>query len=96
MDSGDSTIPYVNPPRKHPKDQNNQFVKHSQEKRISGILFVGRPINSEVHKIMKISRNIYRYQIRKCSRVEDYLRKQTISENKINEDTDLFAEIRKQ
>ena len=45
---------------------------------------------------MKRTRNIYHYQIRKCRRVEDYIRNKNIIENCIDGDTDLFAEIKKQ
>ena len=45
---------------------------------------------------MERTRNIYHYQIRKCRRVEEYIRNTNIIENCIDEDTDLFAEIKKQ
>ena len=44
---------------------------------------------------MKHSRNKYHYQIRKCRRVETYLRNQRIVENCVENDTDLFSEIKK-
>ena len=56
----------------------------------------GKPMNTELHKIMKHSRNRYHCQIRKCRRVENYLRNQKIIENCVENDTDLFSEIRKQ
>ena len=56
----------------------------------------GRPINVEVHRIMKRTRNIFHYQVRKCRRVEDYIRNKNIIENCIEGDADLFAEIKKQ
>ena len=56
----------------------------------------GRPMNSEVHRIMKYSRNRFHCQLRKCRRVENYIKNQKIVENCIENDTDLFNEIRKQ
>ena len=56
----------------------------------------GKPLNSELHRIMKYSRNRFHYQIRKCRRVENYIKNQKIVENCIKNDTDLFNEIRKQ
>ena len=45
---------------------------------------------------MKHTRNLFHYQIRKCRRVEDYIRNKKIIENCLENDGDLFAEIRKQ
>ena len=45
---------------------------------------------------MKRSRNVYHYQVRKCRRVEEYIRNKNIIENCIEGDADLFAEIKKQ
>ena len=56
----------------------------------------GRPQNTELHRIMKKTRNVFHYQVRKCRRVENYLRNQNIIENCVENDKDLFAEIRKQ
>ena len=56
----------------------------------------GRPINNEIHRVMKRSRNVYHYQIRKCRRVEEFIRNKNIIENCISSDTDLFAEIKRQ
>ena len=45
---------------------------------------------------MKNTRNKYHLQIRKCRRVEEYLRNQKIIENCLENDTELFSEIKKQ
>ena len=58
-------------------------------------LSCGRPINSEVHKIMKRTRNLYHYQIRRCRRIEDYIRNQKLVENCIENDNDIFDEIKR-
>ena len=35
----------------------------------------GRPINTELHKIMKRTRNLYHYQVRKCKKSEDLVKR---------------------
>lgn len=56
----------------------------------------GSPINTELHRIMKQSKNRFHYQIRKCRRVENYLKNNKIIENCLENDTDLFKEIKRQ
>ena len=56
----------------------------------------GSPINTELHRIAKQTKNRFHYQIRKCRRVENFLRNQKIVENCIENDSDLFKEIKKQ
>ena len=55
-----------------------------------------RPLNTELHKIMKTTRNRYHYQARKCHRVENFIKNQKIVENCLENDMDLFAEIKRQ
>ena len=103
-DSGHETLPIS-----VPKGNNNlmkkktigwkEFVEPYQDKAKfwhSVWISAGRPVNTELHRIMKHTRNVFHYQVRKCRRVEDYLRNQKIIENCLENDTDLFAEIRKQ
>ena len=45
---------------------------------------------------MKVTRNKYHYQIRRCKRIEDFLRNKKIFENCFDNDLDLFKEIKKQ
>ena len=59
-------------------------------------LSAGKPINTELHRIMKRTKNIFHYQVRRCRRVEDYLKNNKIVENCLENDTDLFEEIKKQ
>ena len=59
-------------------------------------LSAGKPINTELHRIMKRAKNIFHYQVRRCRRVEDYLKNNKIDENCLENDTDLFEEIKKQ
>ena len=51
---------------------------------------------TELHRIMKTTKNRYHYQIRRCRRVEEYIRNNKMVTNCIDTDLDLFAEIKKQ
>ena len=55
----------------------------------------GRPLNTELHKIMKKTRNTYHLQIRKQRRIADMMKKNTLLTACIDEGQDIFAEIRK-
>ena len=59
-------------------------------------LSAGKPLNTELHSIMKRTKNRFHYQIRRCRRVENFLKNQKIIENCITDDKDLFEEIKKQ
>ena len=52
----------------------------------------GKPLNTELHKIMKRSRNIYHFQIRKCKRMVDTLK---LLDACINGHGNLFDKIKK-
>ena len=55
----------------------------------------GRPMNTEVHTIMKRTRNIYHYQFRKCQKVEEVIRKNKLLEACLsNSGEDIFKEIK--
>ena len=55
----------------------------------------GRPLNTEIHKVMKRSRNVYHYEIRKCKKSEDQIRKNKILMSCLdNKQSDLFKEIK--
>ena len=54
----------------------------------------GKPINTELHQIMKRTRNKYHYQIRRCRRIEEFIRNRKIVENCLDDDMDLFKEIK--
>ena len=103
MEAGDCSIPKRKPKVIDSKNKNtpgwNSFVKPFQDNAHFWHAIwtsCGRPINVEVHRIMKRTRNIFHYQVRKCRRVEDYIRNKNIIENCIEGDADLFAEIKKQ
>ena len=55
----------------------------------------GRPINTELHKVMKRARNVYHLQIRKSRRAADLLKKNALLEACISDRGDIFKEIRK-
>ena len=54
----------------------------------------GRPLNCEVHKIMKNTRNIYHYQFRKCRNAEEKIKKDRLLNACLGEGGDLFKEIK--
>ena len=55
-----------------------------------------KPINTELHRIMKRTRNVYHFQIRKSKKMKNILKMNTLLQACIdNRDVDLFQEIRK-
>ncbi|MDP7404169.1 MAG: hypothetical protein QF782_01885, partial [Porticoccaceae bacterium] len=58
-------------------------------------LSAGKPLNTELHKIMKRTRNIYHLQIRKCKKAANTLKKNALLDACINGKGDIFTEIRK-
>ena len=55
----------------------------------------GRPLNTELHRIMKRTRNVYHLQIRKCKKAADTLRRNALLDTCINGKGNIFSEIRK-
>ena len=55
----------------------------------------GKPINTELHKIMKRTRNIYHLQIRKCKKAANTLKRNALLDACLNGKGDIFTEIRK-
>ena len=56
----------------------------------------GRPINTVLHSIMKKTRNQFHCQIRKCKRVENFIKNKKLVENCLEGENDIFAEIKRQ
>ena len=54
----------------------------------------GRPINNEIHKIMKHTRNIYHYQFKKCKNAEQRIKKDKLLNACLGDGGDLFKEIK--
>ena len=57
-------------------------------------LSCGRPQNTEVHRIMKRTRNKYHYEYRKCCKAEDKMKKNKLLGACLNGDGNLFKEIK--
>ena len=55
----------------------------------------GRPLNTELHRIMKRSRNIYHYNYRKCKKSEQIISKNKLLDACLNGKGDIFKGIRK-
>ena len=54
-----------------------------------------KPINTQVHNIIKRSRIQFQYRVRKCKRAENYIKRNTLLDMCLKGDTDLFEEIKK-
>ena len=57
-------------------------------------LSAGRPINSELHKVMKRTRNMYHLHIRKNKRVIDKIKSNGLREACLNNQNGIFREIK--
>jgi len=44
---------------------------------------------------MKSSRNKYHYQLRRCKRIEEFLKNEKLVQNCFDNNLDIFAELRK-
>ena len=55
----------------------------------------GRPINTVLHSIMKRTRNIYHYQLKKIRKSEDLIRKNKLLYACVNGNGEIFTEIKK-
>lgn len=104
MESGQETITQSKPPstknKKHSKSTPGWtlLVKESQETaKFWHSLWISadRPLNTELHKIMKTTRNKYHYQLRKCRKLESFIKNSKLIENSFEDDIDLFKEIKK-
>ena len=54
-----------------------------------------RPLNNELHKIMKKTRNLYHYQIKKCQKAVNTIRRNTLLNSCLYGESDIFVEIKK-
>ena len=55
----------------------------------------GRPLNTELHKIMKRTRNLYHFQFKKCRKSEDLIKRSNFLNSCLNGSSDIFSEIKK-
>ena len=55
----------------------------------------GRPVNTVLHHVMKRTRNVYHYRIRKSRRAAECIKKNTLLDACINDKGDIFKEIKK-
>ena len=54
----------------------------------------GKPVNTEVHRIMKRARNVYHYQLRKIRKSEEIIKKNNLLDACLNGEGDIFREIK--
>ena len=78
--SVDSNIPFSNPgaPKRAPMPGFSEFVKPFREDSLfwhSIWVSAGRPLNCQLHLVMKSTRNKYHYAIRKVKQQESEIRK---------------------
>ena len=59
-------------------------------------LSAGKPLNCELHRIMRRTKNIFHYHVKKCKKAEDQIRKQKLLSAVLDPDSDvdLFKEIK--
>ena len=57
-------------------------------------LSCGKPINNDVHRIMKRTKNIYHYQFRKNKKAEDIVKKSKLLDACLNGGGDIFKEVK--
>ena len=55
----------------------------------------GKPLNCELHTVMKRSRNVYHYQVKKVKKSESKIKKDKLLEACMNGNGDLFKELKK-
>ena len=55
----------------------------------------GRPLNCELHNIMKRTKNIYHYQVKKCQKASNIIKRNNLLNSCLNGESDIFDEIRK-
>ena len=58
-------------------------------------LSAGRPVNTELHNVMKHARNVYHYQLRKYRKSENIIRRDNLLNACINGNNNIFDEIKK-
>ena len=55
---------------------------------------LGRPINTEIHKVMRRSKNKYHHEFKKCRKAEEKIKKSKLLDACLNGGGDLFKEIK--
>ena len=55
----------------------------------------GRPLNNELHRIMKKTRNVYHYALRKCKKAADAIKRTKLIETCTTNGGDIFSELKK-
>ena len=55
----------------------------------------GRPINNVLHSVMKRTRNLYHFHLKKCKKAENSIRRNKLLDACLNGNGNIFAEIKK-
>ena len=56
----------------------------------------GSPLNCQLHNVMKNARNVYHYQLRKCKKHENMIKRNKLLDACINGNGDIFSELKKE
>ena len=95
------TLPILKPPNNKTKKNVPGWAENVRPFRENALFWsqvwksAGRPINTELHKIMKRTKNIFHYQVRKCKKAEDFIKRNKLLDACINGNGNIFAEIKK-
>ena len=98
-----SSLPSPSPPSSSSTSRQNvpgwkEFVKPFKENAYfwhQVWISAEKPINTELHRIMKRTKNIYHYHFRKCQKSEEKIVKNKFLDACINGNGDIFKEIKK-
>ena len=102
--SATDSLPSPVPPRSTPSSSQrhvpgwNNFVKPFRDNAYFWDQVwssAGRPMNTELHRIMKRTRNLYHYHYRKCRKSEDKIARNKLLDACLNGQGDIFKEIKK-
>ena len=88
----------TNPSAKKPIPGWSQLVKPFRDKAHfwhQVWISAGKPLNAQIHNVMKKTRNVYHFQFRKCKKAENAIIKNKLLDACINGNGDIFKEIKK-
>ena len=89
--------PSVNKPKKNVPGWNASVKPHRDKAWFWFSVWksAGRPINTELHRIMRKTKNIYHYNVKKCKKNEEMIKRNKLLDACINGSSDIFEEIKK-
>ena len=100
QEAAESTLPT---PKATPKDKHSKSLACWEEvrefKETANFWFkvwmsAGRPLNTELHKVMKRTRNVFHFVLRKCKKTEENMKKSKLLNACLSDGGDIFKEIK--